>query len=231
MSMDQTLQKINEPTFFPALCDHITQGGGLPDLCKQLQIKYPRVIEWLYLDPIRKDLYERALAARAEWTIQSILNELKDIALADIRLAYDEHGSLLPPNQWPDALARTVAAVETEELYDGQGENRINIGQSKRLKMWDKLRALELLGKNLKLFKEQVEHSGELTLEQLVLGSMTHTKEETCLIISDAQTPAPQKEIPPAAPSKELDSSSSGSPAPSVAEISAPNPTEPSSKP
>jgi hypothetical protein len=28
------------------------------------------------------------------------------------------------------------------------------------------------LGKNLKLFKEQIEHSGHVTLEDLVLGSM-----------------------------------------------------------
>jgi len=223
--MDQTLQKITEPTFFPDLCDHITQGGGLPDLCKMLHIKYPRVVEWIYLDPDRKLRYEQALAARAEWTVQSILNELKDIALADIRLAYDSNGSLLPPNQWPDALARVVAAVETEELFDGQGDNRINIGQSKRLKMWDKLRALELLGKNLKLFKEQVEHSGELTLEQLVLGSMTHTKEEPCLTNSKQTIDLPQTVIHPAEPLKELDSSSSGKTDPSVAETKDLNPT------
>jgi phage terminase small subunit len=38
------------------------------------------------------------------------------------------------------------------------------------VKCADKLKALELLGKNLKLFVDRVEHSGSLTLEQLVAG-------------------------------------------------------------
>lgn len=38
------------------------------------------------------------------------------------------------------------------------------------VKCADKLKALELLGKNLKLFTEKVEVSGTLTLEQLVAG-------------------------------------------------------------
>ena len=158
---------------FPELCEHITSGGALPDYCKLLKLKYSKVVEYIYADPERSEIYERALSARGEWFIQSILNELKDIALADIRDAYDKNtNELLPPSKWPASLARTVQAVEVSEDWQGQGANRTKTGETKRLKMWDKLRALELLGKNLKLFKEQVEHTGQLTLEDLVSASI-----------------------------------------------------------
>ena len=169
---DKTLQTLSGPTFLSDLCEHVTSGGSLPNLCKLLSVRYSKVIEWIYTDPIRSEQYERALKARGEWAVQSVLSELKDIALADIRQAYDEQGNMLPPNEWPDALARTIAAVETNEIA---GE----AGYTKRIKMWDKLKALELLGKNLKLFKEQIEHSGQLTLEDLVTGSMEPPKEIT----------------------------------------------------
>jgi len=182
-----TLQKINEPTFINDLCDHVTQGGGLPNLCQHLKIKYSDVVRWIYSSPELSKQYELALASRQQWFIQSILNELKDIAFADLREAYDEHGNLLAPHLLPPNIAKVIQAIETEELYEGQGPNRENIGTAKRIKSWDKLRALELLGKNLSMFKEQVEHSGELTLEQLVLGSMKEVIDGT----AQSQTGAP----------------------------------------
>jgi len=169
---DKTLQKISEPSFITDLCENVISGGSLPNLCALLQIKYSSVIAWIYADQTLAQKYEEALKARSEWFIQSILNELKDIALADVRKAYDENNNLLPVAQWPEALARVVQAVEVSEEYSGQGDERELIGYTKRLKLWDKLRALELLGKNLKMFKEHVEHSGQVSLEDLVLGSM-----------------------------------------------------------
>jgi hypothetical protein len=177
---NKTLQTLSGPTFLADLCDHVTSGGALPDLCKQLEVKYSRVIEWIYLDADRAARYEASLKARGEWTIQSILNELKDIALADIRQAYNkETGELLAPDQWPDSLARVVQAVETEEIFEGRGQDRMRIGYAKRLKMWDKLRALELLGKNLKMFREQIDVTQSHTLEDLVLGSMKEVTDGT----------------------------------------------------
>ena len=38
----------------------------------------------------------------------------------------------------------------------------------KKVKMYDKQKALELYGKYLKMFGDRVEHTGSLTLEELV---------------------------------------------------------------
>ena len=56
------------------------------------------------------------------------------------------------------------------------GSERVWNGYIKKIKFWDKPRALELLGKNQKLFTEKVEHSGSVTLEQLVAGSHEEEK-------------------------------------------------------
>jgi hypothetical protein len=222
----KTIQKLNESDFLPNVCAHVTNGGALPELCKLLELRYSNVIAWIYENPERAKQYELALAARAEWTVQSLLNELKDISLADIRQAYDPTtGELLSPDKWPDALARVVASVETEEIYDTRGKNAKVIGHTKRLKMWDKIRAIELLGKNLKIFKEQIEHTGTITLEALVLGSMKTKEEIICSIDTTQLIAAPPKEILPAEMSKEPDSSSSGKTDLSAAEISDKSPT------
>ena len=89
-----TLQKINDPLFIDQMLEHIISGGSLPNLCTILEIKYPRVVEWIYADTTLAQKYEGALKARGEWFIQSILNELKDIGLADIRQAYDQNNNL-----------------------------------------------------------------------------------------------------------------------------------------
>lgn len=155
-----TAQKISDPAFFELILEHITSGGALPALCQSLKIKYSAVNAWIYYDEQRAAAYSRALAARNEWTISSILNELKDIALADIRQAYDPSGELLPVEQWPPALGRCVQAIETSGP------------EVKRLKLWDKLRALELLGRNLKLFKDQIELDSSASLESLIAASL-----------------------------------------------------------
>lgn len=204
---ERTLQKLNDSTFAPTIYDHVANGGSLIDLCKLLEIKYSRVIEWIYSDPLKAETYERAMKARGEWAIQSILNELKIIGLANLSEAYDPDGNLLPPSEWPPAISKSIQAVETTHDADGNTVTRV--------KLWDKLKALELLGKNFRLFKEQIEHTGQVTLEDLVLGSMliTPTTKEAapCSINTTpliSQTPLPT--IQPEDPLKVSDSSLNG---------------------
>lgn len=101
----------------------------------------------------------------------TILKELLRLATVDITEAFDSMGQLKPLNEIPEDVRRAIAGLEVHELFDGQGEQRSIIGLAKKVKFWDKPRALELLGKHLKLFTDKVEHSGSVTLEGLVAGS------------------------------------------------------------
>jgi hypothetical protein len=93
--------------------------------------------------------------------------------LVDIRRAYNSEGGLLNIQDIPAEVAACIVAVESEELFEGSGKEREQTGWLKRVKFSDKLRALELLGKNLQLFVDtsRVIHMGRVTLEDLVMQS------------------------------------------------------------
>lgn len=99
-------------------------------------------------------------AKRTQVTADRVITEVARLGFADLRKLFDDKGALLPVAQWPDDMAAAVASVEVDELFEGFGENRVQVGFTKKLKLWDKGKALEMLGRHLKLWVDKVEHSG-----------------------------------------------------------------------
>lgn len=111
-------------------------------------------------------------ADRVEVKADDVLRELMRIGMCDIRQAYTTEGRLKPIHEMPEDVARAIGGVETEELWENDGEDgeRVRVGDVRKVKFWPKVQALELLGKHLKLFTEKHEHRhnfGDLTDEQL----------------------------------------------------------------
>lgn len=102
---------------------------------------------------------------RTEITSDVVLMELLRLARADISMAFDENGTLKPLHEIPEDVRRAIAGVDVDELFEGRGKDREMIGYVKKIKFWDKTKALELLGKHLNLFTEKVHFSGDLTVE------------------------------------------------------------------
>ena len=91
----------------------------------------------------------------ADW----VLRRLAALADADLADLYEKDGKLLPVSDWPDVWRKgLVAGVETEEIKLG-GEA---IGQVRKLKIADRMKALELIGRHVTVgaWREKVEHSG-----------------------------------------------------------------------
>lgn len=114
------------------------------------------------------------LAASAE----HVINELHRIATCDIIGVFDDQMRLKPLADIPEDVRRCIQAIEVEELFDGQGQERIQIGYTKKVKFWDKNKGLELLGKHFKLYTDKHEVSGGLTLEALVTASQRKVEGE-----------------------------------------------------
>ncbi len=89
-----------------------------------------------------------------------IIRELLNSATVDINDAYDEDGNLKPISEIPEPLRKAITEIRTEELFEGQGKNRERIGTAKTVKFRDGLRALELLGKHLKMFADVIDLHG-----------------------------------------------------------------------
>lgn len=162
---------LDRPEVMEELCAHVASGGSPITLCKAWGINYGKFMNWLRESPERERRLAKAMTDRTEWIIESVLHEVREIALADIRLCYAPDGSLKSPHEWPDAIAKAVSSVEIDEIFDGYGEDRQLVGHSKKLKLWDKLKAIELVGKNVRIFTERVEHGGVVKLEDLVMAS------------------------------------------------------------
>ena len=125
---------------------------------------------------VRKEVerLQEERAKRLDLTADDVLAELVRIARVDIGEAYDEKGRLRPLKDIPEDVRRAIAGVEVVELFEGAGEERVQSGELKKLKLWDKVKALELLAKHLGLLRDKVEVSGAgggaLTVEVKVLG-------------------------------------------------------------
>lgn len=86
---------------------------------------------------------KKKLAEKSDISLEKVLNEYAKIAFTDIRLFYNEDGSLKNVHQLSDEAAATLAGVETDDLFEGYGEERKLIGQTKKIKRWDKTKALD----------------------------------------------------------------------------------------
>lgn len=115
-------------------------------------------------------------SGRTEITADIVLRELLLIAKADIAQFFKEDGSFLPLHQIPEIARRAIAGIEVDELFEGFGKDRAQIGYTKKLKFWDKTRALEMLGRHLKLFRDQVDYGLTESLEHIILNSLKEEK-------------------------------------------------------
>lgn len=87
-------------------------------------------------------------AKRLNLEADRIVRELERLGFSDIRGIFDEQGGILPPSAWPDELAPAIAGVEVFEEFEGKGDNRKFVGYTKKVKLWDKPKSLELLAKH-----------------------------------------------------------------------------------
>lgn len=94
-------------------------------------------------------------AKKLEISKERVLKEYARIAFSDLRKLYDENGRLLTPHEIDDDSAAALAGIEVFEEFgfDKTGE-RQHIGDTKKIKIHNKLQALDSLGKHLGLFEE-----------------------------------------------------------------------------
>lgn len=118
----------------------------------------------LMKDERTKKALKKALSERVKRTRVSadkVVRELARVAFSDLVDAFDENGRLKDMGKIPQRLRRAIAGVEVFEEYQGSGANREFIGYTKKLKLWDKTKALESLAKHTGALKEPDEGGGD----------------------------------------------------------------------
>lgn len=105
---------------------------------------------------------ERALnriSERAELKAAMVLDEIRKLAFANLSKAFSDDGRLLHPKDMPEELKTALSLVESEDIFAGRGPMRQKIGETKRIKLHDKVRALEMLAKHFNLLNGPLELS------------------------------------------------------------------------
>lgn len=85
-----------------------------------------------------------------EFSVERVKQEYGHIAFLDIRDAFDTEGNLKCIQDWPEDLARSVGGIEFEEVFEGRP--KVHVGRIHKIKLLNKIPALEHIGKHLGMF-------------------------------------------------------------------------------
>jgi phage terminase small subunit len=114
-----------------------------PRLLKNVEVKR-------LLSRERKNQRERTLSS-ADW----VLKGLREQADADVSLLFNSDGSVKKITALPKKITRCIQSIRVINEYDGEGKDRVVIGQSYEYKLCDKQGARVWVGKSQGLFKEK----------------------------------------------------------------------------
>lgn len=100
---------------------------------------------------------QKEIEKRTEVTQDMVIKELAKIAFLDIRKLYTENGQLKNVADIDSDTAGAISSLETLEEYEGYGDDREKIGDTQKVKLLDKTKALELLGRHLGIFNDKMD--------------------------------------------------------------------------
>lgn len=132
-------------------------GYNFPAQASNKLLKKKRVRDYL-----GKKLRERLESI--DVIAKDVIKELVMMAFFDPVDAYDEDGNLLPINEMPSHCRRNLHAITYKELKDGTV-----VGQPR---WYNKQTALELLGKHMGMFSEEIKLDHGFSGE--VIGQILH---------------------------------------------------------
>jgi len=103
-----------------------------------------------------------------------VLKRLLEIDSLDVADILDDENNLLPVKEWPKAWRTSVSAIDITELKSTEDFDSF----LKKVKMPDKLKNLELLGKHIDVsaFKERLELTGKDGAELVINVTSSDTK-------------------------------------------------------
>lgn len=111
-------------------------------------------------------------AKKIEVSSDWVLERLMRIANIDLGQAYDENGHLLPVPQMPEEIRKCLTGVDVHKDFT----EGVEVGETKKIKTLDQLRALEMIGRHLKLFNDDRALKLTVSWESLIMESLKEAK-------------------------------------------------------
>ena len=101
--------------------------------------------------------------ARADLTATRVLEEMRRLAFSDVRDLFDAQGNLRPIHTLTPEQSACIAGLEVIIKNAKAGDGQTDTVH--KVKVWDKPKVLDMLGKHFGILTEQVQHTGTLTLK------------------------------------------------------------------
>lgn len=95
----------------------------------------------------------KILNEKTQLSAERVRTELARLAFFDPRRLYREDGTLKDPSEWDEDTAAAVAALDISTFTRDGGDD---LEILKKIKFWDKTRALEMVGRHLAMFTDNV---------------------------------------------------------------------------
>lgn len=171
---------VEDPDTMDRICAHVGAGGSLEDLCAMWDkvenrppgvIRFGAIWAWVCEDKGRFDKWLESNNVTAQADTARIKSTLRAIAFGDVRALLDDHGRVLPVKAWPADVAKMIGGMDVAEMFGKGDDQAVLEGIMKKIKLADRLKALELLAKIEGMLIEKREIKGKVTMEQLVAES------------------------------------------------------------
>lgn len=159
------------PEWFESVFSHVANGGSLIDFAAGHKLKHSDILAAISSDVAIMGRYEIALKAREEWAREAILKELRLMAFVDPAEIYDELGAVRQMHEIPETTRRAIKEIEVFEEFEGSGADRRQIGITKKIKFHDKIKPLELAGKNFGFFADRLKLDATEKLEDILAAA------------------------------------------------------------
>lgn len=163
-NQDVTKVWLEDPLTLESVLVAIANGASLVEICEGKELVYSLVVKWFTDDPVRKEMYELAIESGKDRMRKEVLHEIRALSMSNMQDAFDEHGNMKMLHTMPDHVGKAVKQILVRRGKDGKDEIS--------LKFTDKVKALELLGKELGMFKNTTQIEAGESLAGLIEDSM-----------------------------------------------------------
>lgn len=119
-----------------------------------------------------------------------VLDQLAVIASSDIAEVFDENGELIPVHQMDPAARACIAELKESDFTKPDGTP----GKARKVRLWSKPEALNLLAKITGLVKDRIEHSGSIDVRgsrEELAAILDRLGEPEVIVDVQAHEPAP----------------------------------------
>jgi hypothetical protein len=183
---ERTRDFIGSPNAIDLICAHITAGGTLAAFARRgagsdvlvpigeedkedRSLIFSLVAAWIETDDTRRKRYRSAVEVREQHHKDEIVEQLRNMVVADVLAAFADDGTLKPLSDIPIGVRQWIAGMEVEEVWEGRGEHRAQTGILRKIKFYDKTRNIELLMRNLSMLIDKHQVTA-VTLAELLAG-------------------------------------------------------------